>query len=47
VETGAAPLSDGETGLRLVRLLAAADASLLQGGAAVEIPARERSFAML
>ncbi len=39
VARGAAPLSDGEQGLRVVRILAAADRSLAAGGAAVTLDA--------
>jgi predicted dehydrogenase len=42
IETGAAPLSDGFTGLRVVRLLAAADASLASRGAPVELAVEDR-----
>lgn len=37
IETGATPRSDGESGLRLVRLLAASDASLAAGGTQIEV----------
>ena len=37
-ETGATPLSDGRSGLRLVRALEAADRSLEKGGVFVDIP---------
>jgi predicted dehydrogenase len=37
IETGAKPRSDGESGLNLVRLLAASDASLAANGAEIEI----------
>jgi predicted dehydrogenase len=37
IETGATPRSDGQSGLRLVRLLAASDASLAAGGTEMEV----------
>jgi len=37
IETGAKPRSDGESGLNLVRLLAASDASLAANGAEIEV----------
>jgi len=40
VDGGHPPLSDGETGLRVVRLLAAADASIARRGAPVDLCAR-------
>ena len=38
IRTGAAPLSDGRSGLRMVQALEAADRSLEKGGVFVEIP---------
>jgi predicted dehydrogenase len=37
VKTGATPLSDGESGLRVVRILEATDQSLYKGGARIEL----------
>ena len=39
VESGTPPLSDGQSGLRVVRLVAAAEASLASSGAPVDLPA--------
>ena len=38
IRTGARPLADGASGIRLVRLLEAASTSLARGGAVVELP---------
>jgi len=37
IETGSTPRSDGESGLRMVKLLAASDASLAANGAEIEV----------
>lgn len=37
IETGTAPRSDGESGLRMVRLLAASDASIAANGAEIKV----------
>jgi len=39
IETGAIPRSDGESGLNMVRLLAASDASLAANGAEIKVGA--------
>ncbi len=44
IETGATPRSDGESGLRMVRLLAASDASLAAGGTEIQVYPRRRGF---